>query len=246
MTYRFMRNMFQKFAYHPVDEWKDVIPALASSAQKYYLFFSLGKKDFNKNLKALRKLYELEDDEDYYDYDEDTYDDYENGDDDEEFWDEEDPSEDVPGRVVPTKVLETIYFVHAAKELGYFLDDWQWLLDKELLTEKDVNTFKSWQTISRYIKTYGVTYDGGVLMKNFLSFVKDNRNNKKCRMFFVYGADDPWTGAAIPDPAADDPYVKKYIVPHGVHSGHLTYKSHYSASDKDRIISTVRTMLKSN
>ena len=91
-----------------------------------------------------------------------------------------------------------------------------------------------------------MTYDGGTLMNKFLSFVKNNRNDKKCRMLFIYGSNDPWTGAAIPDPAADDPYVKKYVVRNGVHSGHLTYDSHYTSSDKNYIISTVRTMMKSN
>ena len=32
----------------------------------------------------------------------------------------------------------------------------------------------------------------------------------------MYGEDDPWTGAAIPDPV--NPNVKKYIVPHGTHT----------------------------
>ena len=70
-----------------------------------------------------------------------------------------------------------------------------------------------------------------------------NRNDKKCRMLFIYGANDPWTGAAIPDPAADDPYVKKYIVPNGLHSGHLKRSEHYSQNDKDYIINTIRRMM---
>ena len=246
MTRRFMRSMFQKFAYHPVEEWSDVIPASTSSAKKHYLFASLGKKNFNKNLKALRKLYEIEKDEEYYDYEDDTYDEYEDNDGEEDYWDDEDPAEDAPAKVVSDKVLDMIYRIHAAKELGYFLDDWQWLLDKELITEKDVKVFNGWQSITYYIKQFGVTYDGGTLMNNFLSFVKNNRNDKKCRMLFIYGSNDPWTGAAIPDPAADDPYVKKYVVRNGVHSGHLNYDSHYTSSDKNYIISTVRTMMKSN
>ena len=65
-------------------------------------------------------------------------------------------------------------------------------------------------------------------------------------MLFVYGANDPWTGAAIPDPAADDPCVKTYIVPSGLHSGHLNKTSHYSQSDKDYIINTIRRLLTTN
>ena len=65
-------------------------------------------------------------------------------------------------------------------------------------------------------------------------------------MLFVYGADDPWTGAAIPDPAADDPYVKKYTVPKGVHNWRLDDPHYYGASDKETIITTVRQLLKNN
>ena len=36
------------------------------------------------------------------------------------------------------------------------------------------------------------------------------------KLIFVYGEDDPWTGAAIPNPS--NPNVKKYIVPHGTHT----------------------------
>ena len=36
------------------------------------------------------------------------------------------------------------------------------------------------------------------------------------KLIFIYGEDDPWTGAAIPDPT--NPNVKKYIIPHGYHS----------------------------
>ena len=102
-------------------------------------------------------------------------------------------------------------------------------------------TYKS--KITFYNKKYGVEYDGGKLMNDFLAFVKNNRNNNKCKMLFVYGANDPWTGAAIPDPDANDPYVKKFVVPNGVHSGWLNYTPHYSTKDKDYIVNTVKQML---
>lgn len=246
MAYRFMKTMFQKFAYHPIDEWADVIPTSASSAKKYYLFASLGKNNFNKRLKELRKLYEIEKEDEYYDYEDDTYDDYEDFEDDDDYWDEEESAAEESEQVVPSKVLDIIYSIQASKELGYFLYDWQWLLDDEYITENDVKTFNRWQTIIRYNTNYETTYDGGKLMKNVLSFVQNNRNDKKCRMLFVYGADDPWTGAAILDPAADDPYVKKHTVTKGVHNWQLNNPHYYGASDKNYIISTVRTMLKSN
>ena len=64
------------------------------------------------------------------------------------------------------------------------------------------------------------------------------------KLIFVYGEDDPWTGAAIPDPAPDDPYVKKFIVPRGLHSAWLNSPSHYTEQERDYIKNTVRDMLK--
>ena len=55
---------------------------------------------------------------------------------------------------------------------------------------------------------------------------------------------DPWTGAAIPDPDKDDPYVKKYVVPNGTHNAWLTYPSYYTAQDRDYIVNTVKEWLK--
>ena len=43
--------------------------------------------------------------------------------------------------------------------------------------------------------TYGVTYDNGKFMKEFLGGMKQST----CNMMFVYGMQDPWTGAQIPD-----------------------------------------------
>jgi pimeloyl-ACP methyl ester carboxylesterase len=242
MAYRFMKSMFQKFAYHPVDEWADVIPESNSSAQIYYLFASLGSANFNKRLKALRELYEIEKEDEYYDYEDDTYDDYEDNEEDGDYWDEEeDPAEE---QLVPSKILSLIYSIHASKELGYFLYDWQWLLNDGYITDNDVKAFNRWQTITKYNTNYETTYDGGKLMKDVLTFVQNNRNDKKCRMLFVYGADDPWTGAAIPDPAADGQYVIKYTVPKGVHNWRLDDPHYYGASDKETIITTVRQLLK--
>ena len=238
--------MFEKFAYHPISEWENVIPEPMSSAKLYYLFTSLGKDNYNRKLKELQNLYEIEWEEDYFEYDVDTYDDYEDYedyDDEEDYWEESSPEEVKENKVVPRRVLDAIFSVQTAKELGYFLFDWRQLQDQGLVSDSDVQQFYNWQSDKKYNKLYEVTYDGGKLMNNFLNFVRNNRNDKKCRMLFIYGANDPWTGAAIPDPAADDPYVKKYIVPNGLHSGHLKRSEHYSQNDKDYIINTIRRMM---
>ena len=124
--------------------------------------------------------------------------------------------------------LNTIYFVHAAKELGYFLYDWTKLPENHVLTPSHVAWLKKKQTITRFNTWYEVEYDGGKMMRGFLDFVKNNRNKDKCKMLFVYGGNDPWTGAAIPDPDKDDPCVKKYVVPNGTHNAFLTNPEYYS------------------
>ena len=181
------------------------------------------------------------------DYESETYDDYDYEDYDD--WDGEDGEPapvcaDAPEDEELEKLLKTVYFVHAARELGYFLYDWSPLTEESLITDGMFRWLKNNQTIHRYNRIYGVTYDGGVLMNNFLNFVAENRNRERCRMLFVYGANDPWTGAAIPDPAADDPCVKKYIVPGGIHSDRINDKEEYSRDDRERIVSTVRSWLR--
>jgi hypothetical protein len=44
-------------------------------------------------------------------------------------------------------------------------------------------------------KKFGVNYDGGAFIRQFLSGMKLS----DCHIFFVYGLQDPWTGACIPE-----------------------------------------------
>lgn len=62
--------------------------------------------------------------------------------------------------------------------------------------------------------------------------------------YSITTSENPWTGATIPDPDKDDPYVKKYVVPNGTHNAWLTYPSYYTAQDRDYIVNTVKEWLK--
>ena len=42
---------------------------------------------------------------------------------------------------------------------------------------------------------YGVSYDGGAFIRSVMEGMKQSN----CHMMFVYGMQDPWTGAQIPD-----------------------------------------------
>lgn len=246
LTYDYMANMFYKFCYRPTDEWDGVIPNENSSAELYYGFITLGKTKYWERLKNLRQLWddeELKGDDDYEDEIDDDYEDEE----DRDFDEDDDP---ISSRRAASSwtlkfhsFLNTIYFVHAASELGYFLYDWTILPENHLLSDSNIKWLKNKQTIKRYNKWYDVKYEDG-LMKSFLDFVKNNRTKDKCKMLFVYGGNDPWTGAAIPDPDKDDPCVKKYVVPNGTHNAFLTNPEYYRPEDKDYIVNTVKEWLK--
>lgn len=246
LTYSYMANMFYKFCYRPTDEWDGVIPNENSNAELYYGFITLGKTKYWERLKNLRQLWddeELKGDDDYEDEIDDDYEDEE----DRDFDEDDDP---ISSRRAASSwtlkfhsFLNTIYFVHAASELGYFLYDWTILPENHLLSDSNIKWLKNKQTITRYNKWYDVKYDDR-MMKSFLDFVKNNRTKDKCKMLFVYGGNDPWTGAAIPDPDKDDPCVKKYVVPNGTHNAFLTNPEYYRPEDKDYIVNTVKEWLK--
>lgn len=245
LIYNYMKNMFHKFCYRPTDEWDGVIPREGCNAELYYGFITLGANDYRTRLNNLRILWDEKEIKENDEYEDETYDDYEN----EEDWDFDEDTELQSKRragswtLTFSGFLNTIYFAHAAKELGYFLYDWS-ILPENSMAENLLKWMKNEQTVTRYNKWYGVEYDGGKMMKGFLDFVKNNRNKEKCKMLFVYGGNDPWTGAAIPDPDKDDPCVKKYVVPNGTHNAWLTYPSYYTAQDRDYIVNTVKEWLK--
>ena len=246
LTYSYMANMFYKFCYRPTDEWDGLIPNENSNAELYYGFITLGKTKYWERLKNLRQLWdeeELKGDDDYEDEIDDDYEDEE----DRDFDEDDDPMSSRRAASSWTlkfhSFLNTIYFVHAASELGYFLYDWTILPENHLLSDPNIKWLKNKQTITRYNKWYDVKYDDR-MMKSFLDFVKNNRTKDKCKMLFVYGGNDPWTGAAIPDPDKDDPCVKKYVVPNGTHNAFLTNPEYYRPEDKDYIVNTVKEWLK--
>ena len=235
-----------KFCYRPTDEWDGVIPNENSSAELYYGFITLGKTKYWERLKNLRQLWDEEELKGDDDYEDEIDDDYE----DEEDWDFDEDDDPMSSRRAASSwtlkfhsFLNTIYFVHAASELGYFLYDWTILPENHLLSDSNIKWLKNKQTITRYNKWYDVKYDDR-MMKSFLDFVKNNRTKDKCKMLFVYGGNDPWTGAAIPDPDKDDPCVKKYVVPNGTHNAFLTNPEYYRPEDKDYIVNTVKEWLK--
>lgn len=64
--------------------------------------------------------------------------------------------------------------------------------------------------------------------------IKEWLTTTTCKMMFIYGEDDPWTGAAIDDPT--NPNVQKVMVPHGTHNDYMNlwniYQGGQDVADK--------------
>lgn len=101
-----------------------------------------------------------------------------------------------------------------AVDQGNLAYDYTWYLNGKLLSESDKQYFKDAMAGNVYAKFIDLQTD---LVNNLETTTK--------KLIFVYGADDPWTGAAIPDPV--NPNVKKYIVPHGTHTDDFTRYAWY-------------------
>ena len=63
---------------------------------------------------------------------------------------------------------------------------------------------------------YGVTYDNGEYVKEFLEGMKQST----CHMMFVYGMQDPWTGGQIPDDMLGV-NSRKLFIRNGTHNDYI-------------------------
>lgn len=107
------------------------------------------------------------------------------------------------------------YFVQGAIELGSYSFNFNYLQNSTYINQEDML-----QWIAHYISEdvrypeYVKRYSNKTIT-DFLSHLNTTRK----KMVFVYGENDPWTGAAIPDEVAQkNPNLKKIVVPHGIHT----------------------------
>lgn len=226
MVQGFFDAAFVLFSYVNVNSWSDIIPLyenlktqLEVYAQCFYLFARTDTNNMGKNIKKIREIM----------------------------------FPGTPERCISNKILslpyvlpddqlDEIYCVQAAMELGYFLYDYSQL--SELLTKDDIKYLNSATTIKIYNTNYGVTYDNGAFTRGFFDFLGNNAEKTKCKMIFVYGDNDPWTGAAIPDNYVDNTYIKKLLIRKGVHSPQLNDENSYSKEDRQKVIDAINEFLK--
>ena len=138
----------------------------------------------------------------------------------------------VAGARGPLHKRRTPYEVQNAMEQGGAGYDFSWFLDGKLLSESDKKYFKDLIEKSKKSKTMDLQVN-----------VQKNLETTKKKLIFVYGEDDPWTGAAIPDPT--NPNVKKYIVPHGTHTDDFKKYARYPGGQEvaDKIMADVKAIL---
>ena len=132
----------------------------------------------------------------------------------------------------PLHKRRTPYEVQNAMEQGGAGFDFSWFLDGKLLSESDKKYFKDIMEKCKKSKTMDLQVN-----------LRKNLETTKKKLIFVYGEDDPWTGAAFPDPT--NPNVKKYIVPHGTHTDEFPTYARYPGGQEvaDKIMADVKAIL---
>ena len=170
LLYLLFENYYNKMSYVPYEKWENMIPAEGDSAQKFYNFIMTNS----------RTRY-AEDTDSEYKRRQDTTDDLE-------------PAGN--GKTTPNALRRAAsvtrhdpYSVQICIDLGGYGYVHTWVED--LLTSKEKTVISN----DTDPATYGVTYDEGQFVKSFL----DGMKQSNCHMMFVYGMQDPWTGAQIPD-----------------------------------------------
>ena len=185
-------NYYPKMSYVPYALWEPLIPQAGDTAEKFLAFILANDET----------KYDTEKKEDY-DRRQETVDDLE-------------PDDDLlfnplaPRRAAAVARYDA-YYVQTCIELGNYGYDLSWVED--LLTKDEITYLSS---PFHNPSTYGVTYDGGKFIREFLEGMKQST----CNMMFVYGMQDPWTGGQIPDENLG-PNSQKLFIQNGRHNDYV-------------------------
>jgi hypothetical protein len=108
--------------------------------------------------------------------------------------------------------------------IGY---NYSWVKEGTLLTDSDKKYFDDKEKKYTASDKVELSY----LVKDFLK-------TTDCKMFFVYGENDPWTGAAIDDPTNEN--VKKMVIKGGTHNDAIY---NYTADESKQLMDFVKSIL---
>lgn len=134
---------------------------------------------------------------------------------------------------------EISYFYQAGVELGYFdVPDFSYFFDKKVDADSAAVEWKKYHNVY-YLENSmfrQVSYDG-TLRENVLRQTK----NATKPIFFIYGGDDTWTGAAMDDDCINGSNVRKYIIEAQNH--HSASITNADATTRDEIYSYMDKVL---
>ena len=105
--------------------------------------------------------------------------------------------------------------------------NYSWVKEGTLLTDSDKKYFDDKEKASKASDKTELSY----LVKDFLK-------TTDCKMFFVYGENDPWTGAAVDDPTNEN--VKKLVIKNGTHNDAIYT---YTTDERNQLMDFVKSIL---
>ena len=190
---------FAKMSYVSYDTWMPLIPKKDETNAQIWLDFILANQDSayddEKEWEYLRRKKDAGDESNYYvgDF---TY----------------ETAEAPLMRAASLPERNDPYDMQCLIDLGETNTVFDWV--KDILTAKE----KEYIDPTRKPSDFGVTYDGGAFCKSFLAGMKTS----KCHMLFVYGVQDPWTGARIPDENLGE-NSKILMISNGTHNDYFDY-----------------------
>ena len=129
------------------------------------------------------------------------------------------------------------YAVQAAFELGDYAITYDFLKGTQGLFPSYLDYFEKREQLAFQFPMYVGQYNNAMTMDFINNFLP--KTSKK--MVFVYGGQDTWTGAAIPDPTNSN--VKKIIVPGGVHCDNMNDTRYYTKEYSDKIMALIKAFL---
>ena len=130
------------------------------------------------------------------------------------------------------------YYVQSVLELGTYSYGFNFLKNSTIINQEYMMEWEKVNIFSEVrLPEYTPRYSNA-MMKGFLANLP--ATNKK--MVFVYGGNDPWTGAAIPDAVTSNPNIKKFIVPEGTHNDEILTDKNWETAGADIIDAINRFM----
>ena len=125
---------------------------------------------------------------------------------------------------------DVIYTYQRITELGYFDLKWDYYYDTQAQADS-VNSL--WKSFIPHVVLYNAPEEFRSLEydPSLMNFIKQQTAQAKKPILFIYGEDDPWTGACIDDEYVNGTNVRKYILPAQCHTASI-----YDIKDSDRAL----------